>query len=97
MFLLTLSSVVSFAIPVNIRGKFDAGDSTSILLTVRYFAALNFTSSNKAFNYITNKTVLAVVSKSTFLANLTAYKIRNLEGKHGFDYFGNKILKMNYF
>jgi hypothetical protein len=58
VFLLTLSSVVSFAIPVNIRGKFNGDGVTSILLTVRYFAALNFTSSNKAYIYTTNKTSL---------------------------------------
>jgi hypothetical protein len=34
--------------------------ATSTRLTVRYFAALNFTSSNKACIYITNKNILAL-------------------------------------
>jgi hypothetical protein len=37
--------------------------STTIRLAVRYFAALNFTSSNKACIYITNKNILALGGK----------------------------------
>jgi hypothetical protein len=43
-----------------VRCTFDADDATSILLTVRYFAALNFPNSYKASIYITNKNTLAL-------------------------------------